>query len=257
EAASADAAFEAHGEQLLRLDREFHRQLLEHFLAEPVDDQRDGILGTQTTLSAIEQLILADLRSRRFVLDAGRWVAYLDVGNGMGAAALADQQRVTLRVVARALRAGLHPYQATVSVLPAAGGNPFGDDRRPGVLADMDHLGPGIGLLAVVGDRHRIELADRMVALEHAARVFPGDRRASLDLGPRDLGSCAAAGAAFGHEIVDAAATFGIARIPVLHGRIFDLGVFVRDQLDDSGVKLVFVALRRGTAFEVADIAAG
>src|SRR6516225_11913371 len=36
---SADAAFEAHGEQLLCFDREFHRQLFEHFLAKSVDDQ--------------------------------------------------------------------------------------------------------------------------------------------------------------------------------------------------------------------------
>ena len=65
----------------------------------------------------------------------------------------------------------------------------------------------------------------------------------------------AAAGAALGHEIVDAALALGVARIPVLHGRIFDLRVFVRDQLDDRGMQLVFVALRRGAAFEIADIA--
>jgi hypothetical protein len=35
-------SFEADREQLLRLDREFHRQLLQHVLAEAVDDQRHG-----------------------------------------------------------------------------------------------------------------------------------------------------------------------------------------------------------------------
>src|SRR5207253_3038886 len=133
----------------------------------------------------------------------------------------------------------------------------FRSDRRPGILADMEHLGSGIGLLAIVGNRHRIELADRVIAFENAARIFPGDRRAGLDLRPRDLGARAAAGTALGDEIVDAAAAFGIARIPVLHGRIFDLGVIVGDQLDDGGVQLVLVALRRGAAFEIADIAAG
>src|SRR5215468_1148255 len=51
----------------------------------------------------------------------------------------------------------------------------------------MDHLCPGIGLLAIVRDRHRIEFADRVVAFEHAARVFPRDRGTGLDLRPRDL----------------------------------------------------------------------
>ena len=66
----------------------------------------------------------------------------------------------------------------------------------------------------------------------------------------------AAAGAALGDEIVDAALALGVARIPVLHGRIFDLRILVRDQLDDRGMELVFVALRRGAAFEIADIGA-
>src|SRR5205823_45593 len=89
-----------------------------------------------------------------------------------------------------------------------------------------------------------------------AARIFPGDRRAGLDLGPRNLRARAAAGAALGHEIVDAALTLGVTRVPVLHGRVLDLRVLVRDQLDHRGVQLVLVALRRGAAFEIADIGA-
>ena len=65
-----------------------------------------------------------------------------------------------------------------------------------------------------------------------------------------------AAIAALGDEIVDAAAAFRVARIPVLHRRIFDLGVVERDQLDDRGMQLVLVALRRRAAFEIADIGA-
>ena len=41
---SSDTPFKADGEQFLRLDREFHRQFLQHFLAEAVDDQRYRIL---------------------------------------------------------------------------------------------------------------------------------------------------------------------------------------------------------------------
>ena len=47
-----------------------------------------------------------------------------------------------------------------------------------------------------------------------------------------------------------------VARIPVLHGGIFDLGVVQRDQLDHGGVQLVLVAHGGGAAFQVADVAA-
>src|SRR5215831_6241814 len=201
---SPDAAFEADGQQLLGLDGKFHRQLFEHLLAEAVDDQRYRVFRAEAALPAIEQLVLADLRCRRFVLDPGRGVAHFDVRHGIRAAAVTDEQRVALRMVARALGSRLHPHETAVSVLPPPGRYSLREDRRPGVPADMDHFGPGVGLLAVVGDRHRIKLTDRMVAFEHTARVFPGDRRAGLDLGPGNLRARAAAGTAFGHEIVDA-----------------------------------------------------
>ena len=47
-----------------------------------------------------------------------------------------------------------------------------------------------------------------------------------------------------------------VARIPVLHRRIFDLGVFQRHQLDHRGMQLVLVAHRRGAAFEIGDVGA-
>ena len=66
----------------------------------------------------------------------------------------------------------------------------------------------------------------------------------------------AAAVAPLGDEIVDAALAVLVARVPVLHGRVLDLGVVERDQLDHGGVQLVLVAHRRGAAFEVAHIGA-
>ena len=53
-------------------------------------------------------------------------------------------------------------------------------------------------------------------------------------------------------KLIDAALAVGVARIPVLHGRIFDLGVVKRDEFDHGGVQLVLVAHRRGAAFEIA-----
>ncbi len=139
---------------------------------------------------------------------------------------------------------------------PLAGGDALRDDRAAGVAPDVDHLGAGIGLLVMIGERHRVELADGVLAGEDAARVLPGDRRAGLDLRPADPRIGAAAFAALGHEVVDAADAVLVARVPVLHGRVLDVRVGQRDQLDDRGVQLVLVAHRRGAAFEVAHVAA-
>ena len=62
--------------------------------------------------------------------------------------------------------------------------------------------------------------------------------------------------ATLGDEIVDAAPALGVARIPVLHRGVLDLGIVEGDQLDDRGVELVLVALRRRAAFEIRDVGA-
>src|ERR1700716_2899863 len=146
--------------------------------------------------------------------------------------------------------------EAAIGVLRNAGRDALGDDPAGGVLAEMQHLGAGIHLLVTVRNRDGIEFAARIVAAQYAARIFPSDRRSGLDLGPGNLRIVAAAIATLGDEIVDAALAFGIAGVPVLHRRIFDFGIVKRDQLDHGGMQLVFVALRRGAAFEVADVGA-
>src|SRR3546814_19057151 len=98
----------------------------------------------------------------------------------------------------------------------ASGADALADDLALGALADVDHLGAGVGLLAVVGERDRVELAGRVVAQPHAARVFPGDRRTGLHPGP---GALAAVPAAFGHlgaEVVEAADPVLAPGIPLL-----------------------------------------
>ena len=108
----------------------------------------------------------------------------------------------------------------------------------------------------VVGDGDRVELAHRVVALEDTARVLPGDRRAGLDLRPRDLRVHAPAGAALGDEIENAALAVLVAGIPVLDRRVFDLGVVERDELHHRRVELVLIAHGGRAAFQVADVAA-
>jgi hypothetical protein len=138
-------------------------------------------------LVAIEDLVLADLRGRGLVLHARRRVLHLDVRERVRAALVAQQQRIALRVVARVRRrpSGSSPGRDRCS----ARARPRCPWTRSccGVLADVDHLGAGVGLLVIVGQRHRVELAHRVVAQQDAARVFPGDRRAGLHLRPGNL----------------------------------------------------------------------
>ena len=189
------------------------------------------------------------------MLDRRRGVLDLDVRERVRAAAIADQQRIALRVVARARRALGDLHQAAVAVLADARRDALGDDGAARVLAEVQHLGAGVGLLLVVDHRDRVELADRVVALQDAARILPGDRRARLDLRPGDLRVLHRL-AALGDEVEDAALAVLVAGVPVLDGRVLDGRAVQGDQLDDRGVQLVLVAHRRGAAFEVADVGA-
>src|SRR3546814_11859698 len=86
----------------------------------------------------------------------------------------------------------------------------------------------------MMGEGDRIEFADRGIAAQDAARIFPGHRRAGLDLRPRALARHTTTIAAFGDEVVDAADAVLVARIPILYGRLLDLGAILRDQFDDG-----------------------
>ncbi len=190
------------------------------------------------------------------MLDAGRGVFHFQVGEGVGAALVAQEQRIALRVVPRALGALQNFHHPSVAVLASAGGNALRNDGAPGVLADVNHLRARIRLLVVVRNGHGIELAHRVFTLEDAARILPGNGRARLDLGPGNFGVDAEALAALGDEVVDPALPFLVPRVPVLDGRVFDLGVVESDQLHNRRVQLVAVAHGRGATFEVAHVRA-
>src|SRR4029079_3343682 len=125
------------------------------------------------------------------------------------------QQRIALGEVAHILGAREDAHQPAVGVVRSPRADALRHDGRARVGADVDHLGAGVGLLAVVGQRDRIEFADAAIALQKAAWIFPGDRAAGLDLGPADLRAVARAKRALGDEIEDPAAAFLVARIPV------------------------------------------
>src|SRR5207237_6429263 len=162
----------------------------------------------------------------------------LDVWDSVGAALAADKQRVAAREVPR-VRGRRHDlHEPAVRVLTFAGGDALGDDGAAGVLAHVDHFGAGVCLLVVVAQRDRVELADRVVALEDATRVLPSDRGAGLDLRPRDLGVLTGGLAALRYEVIHAALAVLVAGVPVLKRRVLDLGVVKRDQLDYGRVTL-------------------
>jgi hypothetical protein len=116
--------------KLLRFHREFHRQRLQHLLAEPVDHERHGLFLVHAALAAVEQLVVIDLRGRRLVLHAGRVVLDLDVGHRVRPAFVADQQAVALGVVAAVLGLGVHRHKPAIGVLRLARADALGHDPR-------------------------------------------------------------------------------------------------------------------------------
>src|SRR3990172_1540069 len=201
----ANGPFETHLQQLRGFHRELERQLLEHAPAEAVDDHLLGVLLRDAALPAVEELVVADLGGGSLVLHAGRRVAHLDVGHGVGATLVAYQQGIAAGEVPRAGGRGHDLHEPAVGVLPVAGGDPLCDDPAAGVLADVRHLRTGVRLLVVVDERHGVELADGVIALENHAGVLPGNGGAGLNLSPGDLGVDAGGLAPLGDEVEDAA----------------------------------------------------
>src|ERR1700704_1311228 len=115
--ASSNRTFQTDRNQLLRLNREFHRQLLQHVFHETVDHEADGLFLRQPALHAIEQHVLGNLRRGRFMLEQRRRILGLDIGHGMGAAFIADQQRVAGGEVARTGRLAMGGDEAAIGVL--------------------------------------------------------------------------------------------------------------------------------------------
>src|SRR5690348_10539834 len=68
---STNRALEAHRDQLLRLDGELHRKLLQHVFDEAVDNEGGRLFGGKPALLAVEQHVLGDLRGGRLVLEHG------------------------------------------------------------------------------------------------------------------------------------------------------------------------------------------
>ena len=230
--------------------------MLQHFLGKAVDDQRHRFFLAQATLHRIEKLVVGNLACGRLMLDLRAGIADLDIGHGMRAAFVTEQQAIALGKIAHAIGIGCHAHQPAIGVVAFSGADALGNDRTARPLAIVDHLGAGIGLLVIVRDRDRIKFADAVFAVQDAAGIFPSDSTAGFNLCPANLAVTPLAERALGHKIVDPSAPFCIAGIPVLYGAVLDLRIVQCNQFNDGCVQLVFIAHRRGAAFEIADVRA-
>src|ERR1043165_6887239 len=118
------------------------------------------------------------------MLDLCSGIAAFDIGHSVRSAMRTEQQRVALRVVAGVLCLCMHADEAAIGVLRPPSGYSLRHDSRACVLSKMDHLGAGIRLLEVVGDGNGIKFADRVIAAQDAAWIFPSDGGTRLDLRP-------------------------------------------------------------------------
>ena len=118
------------------------------------------------------------------MLNDRRFIAVFNIRYGMGAAVSANQQAVTLRIIARIGGIRADADQAAICLVGESGRNTFGDNFGGGVFADVNHFGSGIGLLPIIGYGNGIKLADGIVPLQNARRIFPSDGGTGFNLSP-------------------------------------------------------------------------
>src|SRR5208282_1467177 len=115
---------EAHVLGLSSLRRNWTRgDLSSYRLGTVIDVHVHGVLRRDAALFAVEDLVFTNLRRAGLVLDPRRGILHLDVGKGVRAALVADEQRVALREVAGVGRALQDFHQAPIAVLAVAGGD--------------------------------------------------------------------------------------------------------------------------------------
>ena len=226
-----------------QLDRVLHRERLGDRLDEAVHDHRGRLLLGEAAALEVEELVVADLRDRRLVADAGVLLLDLHVRVRVGARLLVEDQRVATHVALDAVRAFLDPHEAAVGRAAAVLGDRLRVDDRRGLGRGVRHLGARVLVLTGTGVRDRQHLAVRLRAGHHDRRVLHRELRAEVAVDPLD-GRFGFGAGALGDEVVDV-------RRPVLDRRVADARAGLGDQLDDRGVQRVGGVHRRRAALDV------
>ena len=164
-------------------------------------------------------------------------LADVDVRVGVAAADRIDQQRIALHAGTRAVRALVDLDQAAVGSPPAAAGHGLGHDVARRVGRQVQHLGAGVLMLALAGERHREHLTLGVLAGHPHRRVFHCDLGADVAVDPLHGRARLGAGP-LGHQVVD------VVR-PVLDGRVADPCTGFHDDLDHCRVQGVALVDRR------------
>ncbi len=136
--------------------------------------------------------------------------------------------------------------QAAVGGAAAAAGDRLRDDRRGRVRRQVHHLGAGVLVLALAGERDREHLALGVLAHQPDGRVLHRDLRADVAVDPLHGGAGLGLGP-LGDQVVD------VVR-PVLDRRVAAAAALLHDDLDDRRVQRVRAVDRRGAALDVVHV---
>ena len=74
----------------MRFDGELHRQFVHDFFGIAIDNEAHGVFDANTALTAVEELVLANLAGGGFVFDDGSRIADLHIRECVCAAFIAE-----------------------------------------------------------------------------------------------------------------------------------------------------------------------
>src|SRR3954470_5089540 len=155
----SDRAFHLQLDEPVELEGVLHRQLARDRLDEPAHDHRHRLVLGQAAAHEVEELVLADLADRRLVPHLHVVLADVDVWVGVGAADRVDQERVALDGALAVVAAGLHLDEAAVRRPAATARDRLADDRARCIGRGVHHLGAGVLVLTLTGERDGQRLA--------------------------------------------------------------------------------------------------
>ena len=139
-------------DQPVKLHRVFHGKLLDQRFNEPVDNHRAGFCLREATAGEIKKLFFPDTRDTCFMPDRDILFGDLDVGVGITATLLIQDQGITDDVGSRSVGPFFNSNQPAVAAPPTILGDRLGDDLSGRVRSAMNKLGARILVLARAGE---------------------------------------------------------------------------------------------------------